>query len=304
MASDRRTFIKGAAAGITAAAFLPAYSLSNTMDSNDTLFFKVSLAQWSLHRTLKAGEMDNLDFPAVSRERFDIHAVEYVNQFFPSSSEKYTRELLKRSEDAGVKNLLIMIDGEGDFGELYAPKRSRTVERHYEWVECAKLLGCHSIRVNARGNGDPDDVASATVESLGRLSEFAKAHDINVLVENHGGLSSNGKWLANVMKQVNMDNCGTLPDFGNFNIGNGEQYDRYLGVKELMPFAKGVSAKSHDFDEDGNETGTDYARMLSIVKESAYKGYIGIEYEGNRLSESDGILATKELLLKAGRSIA
>jgi len=301
MIKSRRSFIKTAAAGLTTAAVLPIYSFTPMKDNKP--LFKISLAEWSLNKTLFRGDIDNLDFPSVAAEQFEIHAVEYVNQFFPSASSKYARELLKRSQDAGVRNLLIMIDGEGDLGELYEPKRSRAVEKHFDWIECAKELGCHSIRVNAGGNGSREDVAAAAVRSLGTLCEFAEQHEISVLVENHGGYSSDGRWLSDVISGVGMKNCGTLPDFGNFRIGPGNEYDRYQGMRELMPFAKGVSAKSLDFDQNGEEIHTDYYKMLKIVKESGYRGYIGIEYEGQNLSEAEGIMATKKLLLKAVKKL-
>ena len=283
---------------------MPLASQSLFANTNDDLFFKISLAEWSLNDKLFAGELKNLNFPEYTRKNFGIEAVEYVNQFFPSAGEKYINELKRRSEDAGVKSLIIMIDQEGDLGEQYYPKRMRAVERHYPWVEAAKLLGCHSIRVNARGNGTAEEVAEAATQALRKLSEFAKPYDINVLVENHGGYSSNGEWLASVIENTGMENCGTLPDFGNFRISETEEYDRYKGVKELMKHAKGVSAKSSDFDADGNEIHTDYDRMLKIVKDAGYKGYIGMEYSGRILSEDKGIMATKELLMLAGEDLS
>ena len=271
-------------------------------------FFKISLAQWSLHRTLRGGGMDNLDFAAKTKNDFGIEAVEYVNQFFKDKAEDtaYLDQMTQRATDVGVQQLIIMIDGEGGLGDPDDGARMKAVENHYKWVEAAKYLGCHSIRVNAYGVGSAEDVGLAAVDGLGRLATFAQNRGINVIVENHGGYSSNGSWLAGVMKQVGMDNCGTLPDFGNFCIERGEdgcanEYDRYQGVEEMMPFAKAVSAKSHDFDANGNEINTDYARMLKIVKDHGYSGYVGIEYEGSGLSEDEGIMATKKLLEKVGR---
>lgn len=276
----------------------------NSSISSDPLF-EISLAQWSLHKTLHAGKMDNLDFAAKAKNDFGIEAVEYVNQFFKDKAEDtaYLDEMTKRATDVGVKQLIIMIDGEGGLGDPDDGARMKAVENHYKWVEAAKYLGCHSIRVNAYGVGSAEDVASAAVDGLGRLSTFAANREINVIVENHGGYSSDGSWLAGVMKQVSMDNCGTLPDFGNFCIersdnGCAKEYDRYQGVDEMMPYAKAVSAKSHDFDAQGNETHTDYVRMMKIVKDHGYKGYVGIEYEGSELSEDEGIMATKRLLTR------
>ena len=246
--------------------------------------------------------MTNLDFPGVSKEKFGITAVEYVNQFFKDKAEdkSYLGELRKRCDDLGVKSLLIMIDGEGHLGEAEEARRQKVIDNHKKWVEAAKFLGCHSIRVNAHGMGKSDEEkADNTTKGLRGLSEFGKEHGINVIVENHGGLSSNGKWLSKVLKNVDLPNCGSLPDFGNF--GN---YDRYLGIKELMPFAKGVSAKSHNFDAEGNETRTDYVKALKLVLEAGYRGHVGVEYEGGKISEEAGIIATKKLLLKVRSQLA
>lgn len=279
------------------------------------LFFKISLAEWSLHKMLFDKKLDNLDFPAKAKNDFGINAVEYVNQFFKDKAKDtaYLTELKKRTDDLGVTNVLIMIDGEGFLGSTDAKERMKAVENHYQWVEAAKFLGCHSIRVNAYGKGTAEEVAKAAIDGLGKLSEFAEKVGINVIVENHGSYSSDGAWLANVMKSVGKSNCGTLPDFGNFCMkyknddwkqGCENMYDRYKGVEEMMPFAKGVSAKSNVFDAEGNEANMDYRRLLQIVKNAGYTGYIGIEYEGNELSEEEGIRATKKLLEKVGAELS
>jgi sugar phosphate isomerase/epimerase len=261
--------------------------------------YKISLAEWSLHRTLGANKLDNLDFAKTAKEEFGIEAVEYVNQFFKDKAKDtaYLGDLKQRAADHGVKSLLIMIDNEGDLGDPDSAKRTQAIQNHHQWVEAAKFLGCHSIRVNARSSGSYEEQQKLAADGLRRLSEFAATHDINVIVENHGGLSSNGAWLAGTIKLVNLPNCGTLPDFGNFRVSDKEEYDRYLGVAELMPFAKGVSAKSHEFGADGNELATDYRKMMKIVLDAGYHGYVGIEYEG-RGPEPEGIKLTKQLLEK------
>jgi sugar phosphate isomerase/epimerase len=299
MNTNRRTFLTrllltggGAAA---AGELLPRLAAAERK-----LPFMISLAEWSLHRTLFAKKLDHLDFPKVARQDYGIEAIELVNQFFKEKARDldYLNEFKKRAEGHGVKVLLIMVDGEGALGQPDAAKRKQAVENHYQWVEAARQLNCHSIRVNAEteGVGSPEEQAERAADGLRQLAQFAAKHGLNVLVENHGGLSSHGAWLAGVMKKVNLPNCGTLPDFGNFRIREGEEYDRYRGVAELMPFAKAVSAKSHDFDAEGNEVHTDFRRMMKIVYDAGYRGYVGIEYEGNRLSEPDGIRATKALL--------
>ena len=209
-----------------------------------------------------------------------------------------------RADDLGIKSLLIMCDNEGSLGDPDPIARTKAVENHYKWAEAAKFLGCHSIRVNARSSGNYDDQIYLAMDGLRRLTEFGDSIGINTIVENHGGLSSNGKWLSAVMEKVDHPRIGTLPDFGNFKIQEDEWYDRYLGVRELMPYAKAVSAKSHEFDSHGNETSTDYYKMMKIVLNAGYSGYVGIEYEGNTLDEMAGIRATKILLERVGSALS
>jgi sugar phosphate isomerase/epimerase len=258
----------------------------------------ISLAQWSWHKRLfgrAEPKMDNLDF-AAEANALGIKAVEYVNQFFmdKATDEKYLAEMSKRAADNGVKSLLIMCDDEGDLGDPDAGQRAKAVENHYKWVNSAKFLGCHSIRVNAESKGSYEEQIKFVADGLRLLSEYAAALKLNVIVENHGGFSSDAKWLTSVIEQVDLPNCGALPDFGNF----PPETDNYEAVKMLMPYAKSVSAKSYDFNEAGDETKIDYYRMMKIVLDAGYKGYVGIEYEGDRLSETDGIIATRKLLEK------
>jgi L-ribulose-5-phosphate 3-epimerase len=268
--------------------------------------FRISLAEWSLHRTLVRteaglpgeGKMANLDFPGVARSTYGIDAVEYVNTFFfdKAKDRLYLEELKKRAGDAGVRSLLIMCDGEGAIGAPEEAGRLTTVENHKKWLEAAAYLGCHSIRVNAQSQGSREEQQRLAADGLHRLAEFADTVGLNVLVENHGGYSSDGSWLARTIVLASHKRLGTLPDFGNFTVSAETQYDRYLGVKEMMPYARAVSAKSHEFNQAGDETATDFRRMLRVVLDAGYRGYVGVEYEGSGLSEGDGIRATKSLL--------
>ena len=297
---NRRELLK---AGCMASTSLAALPLSKTLAMAQTTkepnpLFKISLAEWSLHRNLQSGKINNLDFARVAKEEFGIEAVEYVNSFFKDKAEDkvYLADMKKRCADHGVSSLLIMCDGEGLLGDPDKAARKQAVENHFRWVTAAKFLGCHSIRVNAGSSGSDDEQSKLAADGLRSLSEFAGQHGLNVIVENHGGLSSNGAWLAKTIEAVNLENCGTLPDFGNFRVKDGEIYDRYKGVQELMPFAKAVSAKSHDFDDSGKEIHTDYTRMMKIVLDNGYRGWVGIEYEGGKVDEYTGIKATKALL--------
>jgi L-ribulose-5-phosphate 3-epimerase len=276
------------------------------MKADPEPIFKISLAQWSLHRGLKDGSIDHLDFAAISNREFDIQAIEFVNSFFKDKARDaaYLKEMNLRAADNGVYQNLIMIDGEGALGHPDETERAKAIDNHKRWVEAAKVLECRSIRVNAQSQGTWDEQMDRAADGLARLTQFAEPFGINVIVENHGGYSSNGQWLAGVMKKVGLPTCGTLPDFGNFHLGGGKQYDRYKGVFELMPFAKAVSAKAHDFDADGNETHTDYRRMMKIVVDAGYHDFVGIEYEGGKLDEFAGIRATKALLEKVRGEMA
>jgi len=304
---DRRDFVKAAGAtglGLAVGALAAPRALAFPDDKEP--LYKISLAEWSLHKTLFANKLDNLDFSKVAKQEFGIEGVEYVNQFFKDKAQdkKYLADLKKRGDDLGVTHVLIMIDGEGHLGDPDAAARKQAVENHHKWVEAAKFLGCHSIRVNAHAEGTYEEQQKLAADGLRQLAEFGASHGIGVIVENHGGLSSSGAWLAGVMKLVDHPNCGTLPDFGNFRVSDTEEYDRYKGVDEMMPYAKAVSAKSHDFDAEGNSLETDYKKMMEIVLKHGYHGWVGIEYEGSKLSEPEGIKATKKLLERVRDELA
>ena len=325
---NRREFLIKTAI-ITGGCSMLGFGLSSlTGCSKKQPLFKISLAEWSLHKSiygksnklsssewsrllstdpssLLQGDVNHLDFAIIARQNFGLDAVEYVNTFFfdKATNTDYLNEMKMIADGEGVKSLLIMCDSEGALGDPDKATRKKAVENHYKWVDAASYLGCHSIRVNAQSEGEFDEQIRLVAAGLSRLTEYGAQNNINIIIENHGGLSSNGKWLSNVMEMVDHPRCGTLPDFGNFYLGTWENkgdewYDRYLGMKELMPYAKAVSAKSHNFNPDGTEKETDYLRMTKIVLDAGYRGYIGIEYEGSVLSEMDGILATKNLLEK------
>lgn len=272
--------------------------------------FKIGLATYSLHRAVAAGEIDNLDFPMIARTRYDIGILEHLNGYFMDKAEDsaYLNEMNRRCADYDVINHLIMCDDEGPLADPDDRERQNAVENHYKWVNAASLLGCQSIRVNVHGEGSAADVMSAGVDGLSRLGEFAADANINILVENHGGYSSNGAWLAETLAKVDRSNVGALTDFGNFCVRGeyysedrqqwecAEEYDKYKGIAELIPFAKGISAKSYNFDEEGNCVETDYFRALRIIKDSGFSGCLGIEYEGSELPEDEGIIKTKVLL--------
>jgi len=298
---NRRKFIKDTSI-LLGGLSLPVASSSLFSSCAKQELFKISLAEWSLHRELFSKKIDHLDFISLAKTEFGISAVEYVNSFFfeKARDRKYLNKMKSRANDHDVKSLLIMCDNEGNLGDPDKNKRYKAVENHYKWAEAAAFLGCHSIRVNARSDDklSYDNQLNLAADGLSRLVDFCSDLEINAIVENHGGLSSNGEWLSALMKKIDHPRVGTLPDFGNFMIQDNEWYDRYKGVEELMPFAKAVSAKSHEFDLNGNEVRTDYNKMMEIVLRAGYNGYVGIEYEGDKHSEYDGIHLTLKLLKK------
>ena len=328
MKTTRRDFIKKAAigaAGVGLATALPDYLFAG---ANKDLFFKIAVSQFSFASQFWTQQLKPLDFPAKAKE-LGITGLDYCSMFFADKAKdtKFLKNLKERAADAGSYNLRIMVDGEGVLGDLNEATRLKAVDNHHKWIDAAAALGCPMIRVNVEGEGDPKDVANAAVDSLGRLIEYGKGQNIDVIVENHIGISCNAGWLAGVMKQVNSPHCGTLADFGNFCINRTkpetndiagymktkclDEYDRYKGITELMPFAKGVHAKSHVFDAGGNDVETDFVRMFKIIKDSGFKGWVSIEYEGGLfkmytkdskyLDDYAGTTATKNLVEKAGR---
>lgn len=315
----RRSFLKKATWSACGFAITPlaAYSSKslNHTGKKELSNLKLSLAQWSLHRQFYDGHLNPNDFANIAITTYGIDAVEYVNGFYMDSGEdeKFWINMKERADSAGVKSLLIMVDDEGDLGLANDNERKKSVENHYKWVNAAKILGCHSVRVNAFGEPEKEAFRTAIIDSMGQLSDYAARENINIIIENHGLYSSDGKFIAEIIKQVNKPNFGTFPDFGNWCLSAkwgstqgdcSEEYDRYQGVAEFLPFAKAVSAKSYNFNAKGEDTKIDYYKMLQIVKNSGYNGYIGIEYEGEILSEHEGIHATKALIEKVWRSLA
>ena len=328
----RRNFIRNSSQAGIALTLLGSYACKenkkteteNTEESTDSEkmvepFFKLSLAQWSIHKMIREDGVDPYTF-AEKAKNWGFTGLEYVSQLYnPELSDaNYSEEAMaafveKSNAEAkkhGLENVLIMIDGQGNLAVNDEVERNETVEKHKKWVDAAAAMGCHAIRVNLSGSMVPEEWIPSSIDGLTKLCSYAKTKNINVLVENHGGLSSNGALHAEVMKAVNLDNCGTLPDFGNFCITRNEdrsckeEYDKYKGVAELMPYAKAVSAKSNDFDEAGNAIGIDYTKMLQMVKDAGYSGFIGVEYEGSVLDEEAGIKATKDLMLKVTKELS
>ncbi len=305
----RRNFLKNVGLGTTALT-LPSFATHVILKPLEMKSLHISLAQWSLHRALEKGDIRAIDFAKIAKEEFDIDAVEYVNQFYTehAKSEVYWQRLKERATDVDVKSLLIMVDNEGDLGNPKAKKRKTAVENHFKWIHAAKILGCHSIRVNAFGEGSRLEIKSALADGLGQLASYGAKENIHVLIENHGLHTSDADFIVDLIKEVNHSHLGTLPDFGNWcletqwgstqNNSCSQVYDRYKGVSAFLPYAKGVSAKSYQFNEAGEETIIDFERLLKVIKTSDFDGHVGIEFEGETIPEADGIRATKALLEK------
>lgn len=325
--SSRRKFIKTATGGAAAAVLAAGLPLSILTDEKKELFFNIAISQFSFASQFWTKQLNPLDFPAKSNQ-LGISGLDYCSMFFADKAKDqvWLNDLKKRAADNGCYNLRIMVDGEGVLGDLNETLRLKAVDNHHKWMDAAATLGCPMIRVNVEGEGDKDAVSHAAVDSLGRLIEYGSKQNVDVIVENHVGISCNAAWLANVMKQVNSPHCGTLADFGNFCINRTKpetmdiagymktkclgEYDRYKGIAELMPYAKGVHAKTHLFNASGDDTETDFYKMFKIIKDSGFKGWVSIEYEGGLfkmykpdgpyLGDYDGVVETKKLVEKAG----
>ena len=302
---SRRDFMK--VAGGTALSALAASATASATQTRaaGSPLYKISLAEWSINRPLFDGKMQHLDFAKIAKS-VGIEAIEYVNQFFKDKAKDtaFLTEMNTRAKGEGVTQVLIMCDGEGNLGDPDAAKRQAAVENHYKWVDAAKFLGCHTIRVNGYSSGTPDEQMKLVADGMRKLVEYADKAAINVVIENHGGLSSNAKWLVQTIKMVGHPRAGTLPDFGNFRISGPtkdnpnakvESYDSYVGVAEMMPMARGVSVKPRVWDSNGNNIDIDLAKMMKIVVDAGYRGHCGIEYgpEGNEL---DGVKKLREQL--------
>jgi sugar phosphate isomerase/epimerase len=301
----RRAFISKTAMGTAALAAVPVIGCAP-----DQKVLQISLAQWSLHRNFNDGTLDPVDFATIAMEKYGIQAVEYVNSFYRDrvADETFWNQMKARSSDAGVKNWVMMVDDEGDLGTADKNERLQSVENHYKWVHAANLLGCRTMRVNAFGDPDREVYRASIMDAMARLADYAAQFDLNIVIENHGLFSSDAELIAGIIKEVNRPNFGSLPDFGNWCLSAkwgttqgecDEVYDRYKGVAEMLPYAKAVSAKSYNFNAQGEDTKIDYYRMMKMVKESDYNGFTGIEYEGEEKSEHEGILLTRDLMIKA-----
>ncbi len=319
---NRETFLKRLCYAGVGVSSLSMFSCKNKptekmVAETPAMFFKLSLAQWSLHRSIREDGLNPYEFAKLAKG-WGFEGLEYVSRFYadlfdPNNIEKGMQEFITKSnleaQKHGMENLLIMIDDEGDLSSSNEKERVQSIENHRKWIKAASAMNCHSVRLNLYGEEDPDLWKQNSIASLKALATFAAPYNINIIVENHGNLTSKADLLMEVINGADMSNCGTLPDFGNFCIEKDSnddclnEYDRYKGITEMMPKAFGVSAKSHDFDSEGNEKNTDYMRMLKIVKSSGYSGFIGVEYEGSELSELEGIKATRDLLLKVGAQV-
>ncbi len=290
----RRHFLQaGLAAGL--APLVPASSAAQAPARK----FRVSLAQWSLHKAIQSRLITNLDFPRIAREQFGIEGLEFVNALWEAPTHGYVQRLKDNMRKTGTQAVLIMCDNEGFLGSPDKAARLQAADNHRQWVDIAAELGCHSIRTNMYpGQRQPSTPAEIDAflghcaESFARLCEYARARQVHVIIENHGGISSNPDVVARLMKSANLANLGTLPDFGNF----PKETDRYEAVRKMMPFAKGVSFKCYDFTPDARETTIDMDRMMKIVFDAGYKDWVGIEYEGQRMTEFEGIQAARRCL--------
>jgi sugar phosphate isomerase/epimerase len=269
---------------------------------------KLVLAQWTFNKDLFAGKMTTIDFVNKAAE-MGFDGVEFVSQFIKDkvNDDAYLAELKLASETAGIKNTMISVDvSEAKLGSSDPDERDIATAKHKEWIVAASKLNCPTIRVNAHGDGTADEMMSAMFNSVKELANFGKSYNVGVTIENHGQYSSDGKWLSQLIGKLVPYGVGSVADFDNWCIEREggklwgtpciKEYDRYLGMKELLPTARSVSVKAFDFDEQGNAIKTDFKRMFQLIKEAQYDEYLAIEFEGHDMDPIEGIRKTLELV--------
>jgi L-ribulose-5-phosphate 3-epimerase len=274
---SRRDLLGGAAAAAMAA-FLTGTHSTHAAPASD----EISLAAWSLVRSFRNGKWKLVDLPRICRENLGIGALEFVNQFFENPVLQYLQTVKRAGKQYEVKFVRIMVDGEGEMAAVEKKDRLASARAHRKWVDIAYELGCADIRCNMRG-GTPDwkndkDLVKRAAEAFNDLLEYARPANIDILIENHGGASSDPDTLVAVMKAVNNPHFGTLPDYGNVNLGD----DRYEVMRKILPYAKGVSVKAA-WTADGNNVFGDLEKLIKITQESGFHGFWGIESSYNLL---------------------
>lgn len=269
MIQTRRDFMAGAAAAALAA------RAADRPVKDD-----ISLAAWSLNRSFFVGaKWKLLDLPRIVRTEFGINGLELVNSFFENPMMRYLQQLKNNAAGHGVAFVLIMVDGEGDMIAVDRKQRMQAAVAHRKWVDIAHYLGCHAIRCNLGGafrNNEwksDGDLVNRAAESFGNLLEYARGADLNVVIENHGGASSDPEILPRVMKAVNSPHFGTLPDFGNVNPGG----DPVQLLRSVLPWAKGISVKASWLPDGTHTQAWDLEKMIGICRDAGYHGFWGIE---------------------------
>ncbi len=272
---------------------------------------EIGLSTWSLHRHMgpikrqvvtDTGEKHEwteeypedvslLDFAGFARKEYGLTHLELIQMSFPSTEASYLKKLRSAVEaaEAVIENVPIDV---GDICELAPERRAEHVRNIKSWMDVAAAIGSRAVRVNTGPSREGSDALALAVESCKRLAEHADKLGLNVLIENHGGISSDPQLLKQLIESVSTERMGACPDFGGF-----DEAIRYDGLQKIMPLAKLVHAKSYAFDEHGEETAIDYARCMQIVKNSGFSGVLSIEYEGDG-NASEGIKKTKELILR------
>lgn len=268
----RRSFIKktailGAAGVLSPAIIKNSMAIATPRMSYDD----ISLAQWALVDEIRAGKWKNLDFPKISREDFGLNGIEFVNTLFEVPTNSYLNQLRKNADDHGVSMVLIMVDAEGDGCEPTAALRKQFDINHRKWIDIAHYLGCHAIRTNCRGPKDVDkkEALKWAAESYNMLLEYSQQAKISVVIENHGGVSNDPDWMVELMQEVNNLYFGTYPDWRR----PSDDFDNLDYLKKMLPWAGGMSYRNQPTEELT-------AKMISLCKDSGYKGWYGIESSG------------------------
>ncbi|GAB5561933.1 MAG: hypothetical protein SynsKO_35800 [Synoicihabitans sp.] len=327
---ERREFVKGLSAASAAVVAGNVLRAKPAVDAAKP--FTLSLSQWGFHRAIFGdardnyqdfittlhrapddvlrGDMDPRDIVWRARE-LGVGVVDLVNilWFGHGQDGPWLADFKARARDAGVTFGVLMCDQLGRIAAKDSAERKRSISGHLDWMETAAELGCPFLRVNPYGDGSYLEQLKRGAETLHELADRSSDFGLEILVENHGHPGSNGAWLAMLIEQADHPRLGTYTDLDNFFMGGWNhdpqrRYDRTQGLFDLAPYTKAISAKTHDFGPDGEETTIDYQACLKILLDAGFTGLVGAEYEGHRLSEAEGSRLTVELLRREQKRFA
>ncbi|MDP9380017.1 MAG: sugar phosphate isomerase/epimerase [Chloroflexota bacterium] len=262
---------------------------------------QLAVSSWSLRshinnepswtgRPVGARDFPVYEFPRYVKETFGVDAVEVCEIHIPRPDAARLDQLKESLQSSDVRVVNVPIDV-GDISQPDATKREHDLKLIEFWLDVAAYLGSPAARVNS-GSGNLE----SAIESYQRLARYGEQVGVRLVLENHGGLSAD---LGNIQRMLESvpSNFGTSPDFGNF-----PEEKRYDGLALMVPRAAVVHAKTYDFNAAGEFHNFDFARCLSIVRDSGFDGYLSVEFEGKG-DQPQGVRQTIDLIRRLEPSV-